>query len=48
MNAKQRSPVPGLPSSRWMMVWGAVLVVAVIAFMWKLFVMLRDTGRDAT
>ncbi|MBK6287821.1 MAG: type IV pili methyl-accepting chemotaxis transducer N-terminal domain-containing protein [Gammaproteobacteria bacterium] len=47
MNAKQRSPVPGLPSSRWMMVWGAVLVVAVIAFMWNLFVMLRDTNRDA-
>ena len=47
MNAKQTRSVPGLPSSRWMMIWGAVLVVAIIAFMWNLFVMLRDTGRDA-
>ncbi|MBP8924557.1 MAG: type IV pili methyl-accepting chemotaxis transducer N-terminal domain-containing protein [Pseudomonadales bacterium] len=47
MNAKQTRSVPGLPSSRWMMIWGAVLVVAIVVFMWNLFVMLRDTGRDA-
>jgi twitching motility protein PilJ len=28
-------------------VWGSVLVVAVLAFVWNLFVIMRDTNRDA-
>jgi len=45
MIAKQGSAKA--PQVRWIAVWGAVLTVAILAFVWNLYVILRDTGRDA-
>ena len=47
MNAKQNVPAASQPNVRWILVWGSVLVVAVLAFVWNLFVIMRDTNRDA-
>ncbi|MBK8992236.1 MAG: type IV pili methyl-accepting chemotaxis transducer N-terminal domain-containing protein [Gammaproteobacteria bacterium] len=47
MNAKQNVPAASQPNVRWILVWGGVLVVAVLAFVWNLFVIMRDTNRDA-
>jgi twitching motility protein PilJ len=47
MNAKQNVPAASQPNVRWMLVWGSILVVAVLAFVWNLYVIMRDTNRDA-
>ena len=47
MNAKQNVPATSQPNVRWMLVWGSIFVVAVLAFVWNLFVIMRDTNRDA-
>jgi twitching motility protein PilJ len=47
MNTKQKLPAAGLPKGQWVMAWGAVLAVATVAFLWNLFVIVRDTSRDA-
>lgn len=33
---------------RWIAVWGGVLAVAALAFVWSLYVILRDTARDSS
>jgi len=47
MNAKQNVPAAGQPNTRAMLVWGSILVVAALAFVWNLYVIMRDTNRDA-
>ena len=47
MNAKQNVPAAGQPNTRAMLVWGSILVVAALAFVWNLYVIMRDTSRDA-
>jgi twitching motility protein PilJ len=47
MNAKQNVPAASPPNARWILVWGSILVVAVLAFVWNLYVIMRDTNRDA-
>jgi twitching motility protein PilJ len=47
MNVKQKLPAADMPGGRVVLVAGAVLAIAIIAFVWNLFVILRDTGRDA-
>ncbi len=48
MIARNNGPVSArVPQLRWIAVWGGVLAVAILAFAWNLYVILRDTGRDA-
>ncbi len=48
MIARNNGPVSArAPQVRWIAVWGGVLAVAILAFAWNLYVILRDTGRDA-
>ena len=47
MNTKQKLSAAGLPKGQWVMAWGAVLAIATVAFLWNLFVIVRDTNRDA-
>jgi twitching motility protein PilJ len=47
MIAKHNLPAISLPNGRWMLVWGSILAVGILAFVWNLFVILRDTSRDA-
>jgi len=47
MNAKQNTPAARPAGVRWTLVWGSILAIGILAFVWNLFVILRDTSRDA-
>ncbi|MFM7785810.1 MAG: methyl-accepting chemotaxis protein [Gammaproteobacteria bacterium] len=47
MSPSKKIPAILLPQGKWVMAWGGVLGLAILAFVWNLFVILRDTNRDA-
>jgi len=47
MKFSQRKPGAALPVGKSVMVWGAVLGVAILAFVWNLITIFRDAGADA-
>lgn len=47
MKFSQKKPGASLPGSKWVMVWSSVLGIAILAFVWNLFTIFRDTGYDA-
>jgi twitching motility protein PilJ len=47
MNSKQNVPSASQPGGRIVVAAGAVLALAILAFVWNLYVILRDAGRDA-
>ena len=47
MKFSQKKPGASLPGSKWVMVWSSVLGIAILAFVWNLFSIFRDTGYDA-
>jgi twitching motility protein PilJ len=47
MNAKHNLPAVSLPHARWLRVWGGILIVGIVAFVINLYLIVRDTNRDA-
>ncbi len=48
MSPSKKMAAALLPQGKWVVAWGGVLGIAIIAFVWNLFVILRDTNRDAS
>jgi twitching motility protein PilJ len=47
MKFNQKKPGAGASGGKWVMVWGAVLGIAILAFVWNLITIFRDAGADA-
>jgi twitching motility protein PilJ len=47
MKSAHRVGAANMPAVRWMVVWGGVLALAIVAFLWNLYAVIRDTNRDA-
>ncbi len=48
MKFNHSKPGAKLPGGKWALAWGAVLGIAIIAFVWNLITIFRDAGADAS